>query len=136
MTATRIRYLVTFAAVIWFAPLAHGIDAIVTAASGQPYGVAVVEIPNESSVVGQELPPLQAADSSGRVLFPFSDAVRVEVSRATDRPVPPGGRGRLRERVGGLIRKIAGEDEKQYRTVARRVSFLFLGTETDTHSNR
>ncbi len=128
MNRMSLQSAMTLAALVWFAPTAAAVDAMVTAASGQPYGVATIEIPTVSAVIDQELPPLQAIDSSGRVLFPVSDAVRVQVPRLSERPVPSPGRGRLLNRVGGLIREIAGNDERQYQTVARRVSFLFLGT--------
>lgn len=128
MRSNCTRYLVTAAAIIWFAPSAGAVDALVTAFGGQPYGVATIEIPNENQLIGQDLPPMQAIDQEGRVLFPIADAVRVEAGRASERRVPQPGRGRLLNRIGGLIREISGEDEKQYRTVSRRVSFLFTGT--------
>lgn len=127
MRPTCIQYFMTVAALIGFAPNADAIDARVTAVGGAPYGVATIEIPNDQQVIGQELPPLQAIESSGRVLFPSSDSVRIEVLSTSERRVPQPGRGRLLKRIGGLIREIAGDEEKQYRTVARRVSFLFVG---------
>ncbi len=123
----QIRFVITFATCLCCTQLATAVDALVRAAGGQPYGVASIEIPVLSPVIGQELPPLQAFDETGRILFPVSDAVRIEAPRASERPVPRAGRGRLLGRVGGLIRELTGKDEQQYQTVARRVSFLFLG---------
>lgn len=127
MRLTCTRYLMTAVAITWFAPHLGAVDALVTAFSGHPYGVAMIEIPNDRQTIGQDLPPLRVIDEDGRVLFPISDAVRVEAERVSERPVPRPGRGRLLNRIGGLIREISGNDEKQYRTVSRRVSFLFSG---------
>lgn len=96
---------------------------------GQPYGVATVEIPVLSPVIGQVPPPIQVADDSGRVMFPISDDVRVKVTRPSERPVPRPGGGRLLNRVGNLIREITSKEEDLEQTVARRVSFLFVGSD-------
>lgn len=110
-----------------FVVTATGAAPIVTAASGDPYGVATIEIPLDVPVVGQALSPLQALDDQNRVLFPFSEDVRVQVQRPSERPVPRPGRGRLLGRIGNLIREISGDDDPQYQTIARRVTFLFRG---------
>jgi hypothetical protein len=91
--------------------------------------VATIEIQNPNPVVGQELPPLRVTDAAGRVLFPVADAVRQRLPRPSERPVPNAGRGRLLGRISGLIREIAGQDQPEYLTVSRRVSFLFQGNE-------
>ena len=108
---------------------AKAVDAMVTAAAGQPYGVAMVEVPVEFPVIGQVLSPIQATSGSGRVLFPISDDIRVKVTRPSERPVPRPGNGRLLNRVGNLIREITNKEEELEQTVARRVSFLFVGSE-------
>lgn len=101
--------------------------ATVTAVSGQPYGVAVIEIPLAASVIDQTLPPLCAINADGRVLYPVSEDIRVQVPPPSERPVPRPGRGRLLGRLGNLIREITSDDKPQTQTVARRVTFLFRG---------
>ena len=105
------------------------VDALVTAAAGQPYGVATIEFPVEAPVIGKVFPPVRASDEAGRVLFPISDDLRVNVDRVSERPVPQPGRGRLLNRVGGLIRELTDKDQVLEQTVARRVSFLFIGSQ-------
>ncbi len=125
-----LAFLAALAAQAWFTGTATAVDAFVTATTGQPYGVATIEIPVEAPVVGQLFPPLQATDEAGRILYPISDDVRVAVAPASERPVPQPGRGRLLNRVGSLIRELANNDPKNLeQTVTRRVSFLFLGSE-------
>jgi hypothetical protein len=121
--------LAALAAQAWLTATATAVDAFVTATTGQPYGVAMIEIPVEAPVVGQLFPPLQATDEAGRILYPISDDVRVAVAPASERPVPQPGRGRLFNRVGSLIRELANNDQKLEQTVARRISFLFLGSQ-------
>ncbi|MFK8111876.1 MAG: hypothetical protein AB8B91_06725 [Rubripirellula sp.] len=104
-------------------------DVMAIAIPGQPYGVATIEIPIASPVIGEVPPPIQVADQAGRVLFPISDDVRVKVTRPSDRPVPRPGGGRLLNRVGNLIREITNKEEDLEQTVARRVAFLFVGAE-------
>ena len=89
-----------------FSRTAAAVDAFVTATTGQPYGVATIEIPVEVPVVGRVLPTVQATDEAGRILYPISDDVRVTVATASERPVPQPGRGRLLNRVGNLIREL------------------------------
>lgn len=108
---------------------ATAVDAYVNATSGRPYGVATIEIPVETPVAGQRLPPLQVTDQSGRILYPISDDLRVPVDpvperRAENQP----GRRPLLNRVGNLIRGLTNTEETPEQTVARRVSFLFLGS--------
>lgn len=104
-------------------------SANVNAATGQPYGVATIEIPLDFSVVDQTLPPLVAQDADGRILFPFSEDIKVQAPLPSQRPVPRPGRGRLLNRVGNLIREITADKKPQYQTVARRVTFLFTGND-------
>ena len=101
--------------------------AIVTASSGQPYGVATIEIPLDFPVIDQTLPPLVATDPGGRILYPLSEDTKVQVALPSQRPVPRPGRGRLLSRVGNLIREITADKDPQYQTTARRVTFLFTG---------
>ena len=108
---------------------AQGVDIYATAVNGDPYGVARVEIPLSTPVVGNPLPPLQIRDADGRVLFPIARDMRVPVAqRPSERPVPQPGRGRLLNRVGNLIRELTNEQEQLEQTVAREVSFLFRGS--------
>lgn len=103
------------------------------AVAGEPFGVATIEVPFAQPLVGQTLPPIRAIDvdsagnAGGRVFFPFSEDVRVDVPLASETPVPRPGNGRLLGRLGSLIREIAKPDPNQSQTVARRVTFLFRG---------
>lgn len=108
---------------------AGAVDVLISAVAGQPYGVATIEIPLARPLVGQTLPPVQAIDTGGtdRILFPFSEDIRVDVPLVSETPVPPPGNGRLLGRLGSLIREIAKPQPQQEQTVARRVTFLFAG---------
>lgn len=108
---------------------AGAVDVLISAVAGEPYGVATIEIPLARPLVGQTLPPIQAIDASDtqRILYPFSEDIRVDVPRASETPVPAPGNGRLLGRLGSLIREIANPEPPQEQTVARRVSFLFTG---------
>lgn len=102
-------------------------DVFATALSGQPYGVATIEVPLDVPVAAASLPPIQAISDGGVILYPFSEDVRVKAPRASDLPVPPAGQGRLLGRLGSLIREIASPNEDVQQTVARRIMFLFTG---------
>ena len=121
--------LVVLVAQAWSTVPAAAVDVFVTASPGQPYGVATIEIPVDAPVVGKALPPVRTTDEAGRVLYPISHDVRVAVTRVSDRPVPQPGRGRLLGRVTDLIRELASNEQNLEQTVARRVSFLFLGSQ-------
>ncbi|MCG8650478.1 MAG: hypothetical protein MI861_11640, partial [Pirellulales bacterium] len=110
-------------------PAASAVDVFVSAAVGQPYGVASIEIPVDPPVVGRNLPPVMVTEATGRVLFPIADDIRVRVAPPSQRPVPPPGRGRLLNRVGNLIRELTDKDQDLQQTVARRVTFLTRGSE-------
>ena len=112
---------------ISFPNISSGQDALVTAVSGSPYGIATLELPVAAPVIGQAPPPLQISNDEGRVLFPIASDVRVKLPRASEKPVPEPGRGRLLRRFGNLIREIAGKDQQLEKTVARRVTFLIQG---------
>ncbi|MEM9586924.1 MAG: hypothetical protein AAGA03_06550 [Planctomycetota bacterium] len=120
-------------AVVWSTiPIAtpvFAVDALVTAAAGQPYGVASLEIPLANPVVGNPLPPLQVTDPDGRVLYPMARDQRVKApTRPSERPVPQPGRGRLLRRVGNLIRELTQEEQGDLQqTISRQVTFLFTG---------
>ncbi len=105
------------------------VDVMVTAVAGRPYGVATIEIPLQQPIVGVTLSPIRAVDVNGRILYPFSEDIKVGVPPASETPVPRPGNGRLLGRLGNLIREIAGTDEQLDQTIARRVTFLFLGSE-------
>ena len=103
-------------------------DVFVTAAVGEPFGAATIEIPLEAAMFGRTFPALRVTGGDGRVLYPVSNDL-VTTGRPSDRPVPQAGGGRLLNRVGSLIRELASGDEQLNQTVARRVSFLFTGSE-------
>ena len=109
---------------------ARAVDVLATAVTGEPYGVASIEIPLPEPVVGNPLPPLSVTDAEGRVLYPMARDERVAVrTPPSERPVPRVGRGRLLGRVGDLIRELSSRDEELKQTVARQVTFLFRGSE-------
>ncbi|MGB7328777.1 MAG: hypothetical protein WBD31_28120, partial [Rubripirellula sp.] len=112
---------------------AIAIDVLARAVAGQPYGVASIEIPMAQPIVGQTMPPIQAIDAAagsngGRVFYPFSEDLKVEVPPPSETPVPRPGNGRLLGRLGNLIREIASPEPAQSQTVSRRVTFLFVGS--------
>lgn len=111
------------------ANIASAVDILATAIPGQPYGIAIVEIPLEIPVVGSPLPPLQVSEAGGRLFYPIAEDTRTKVGRRpSDRPVPREGRGRLLGRLGNLIREIASDEDELEQTVSRRVTFLFTGS--------
>ncbi len=120
-----------------WATSAAAVDVLARAVAGSPYGVATIEIPLVQPIVGQTLPPIQATDAgadtatasgAGRVLYSFSEDIKVDVPRPSETPVPRPGNGRLLGRLGNLIREIADPGPPQSQTVARRVTFLFVGS--------
>ncbi|TWT53948.1 hypothetical protein Pla22_15820 [Rubripirellula amarantea] len=131
ITRANSALLLTLLSVVMFAGGVFAAPPIISASigqPGQPYGVGLIEIPLDVPIVGQVPPPLQVSDPSHRIFYPFSEDVRIEVPRPSQRPVPQPGRGRLLGRLGNLIREIANDDaEPQYQTVSRRVTFLFIG---------
>ncbi|WP_144059926.1 hypothetical protein [Rhodopirellula sallentina] len=102
--------------------------ASVNAASGQPYGIATIEIPLRNPVLGDGPPPLSLVESPAPTFFPVSKNIQSRAARLpSETPLPRLGRGRLLNRVGNLIREIAGGEESRVQTVARRITFLFEG---------
>ena len=85
-------------------------------------------MPLDDAMFGRTFPALRVSGGNGRVLYPVSNDL-VTTGRPSDRPVPQAGGGRLLNRVGSLIRELASGDEQLSQTVARRVSFLFIGSE-------
>ncbi|MEM6364749.1 MAG: hypothetical protein AAF745_10000, partial [Planctomycetota bacterium] len=72
---------------------------------------------------GPALPVIKS--SSVKLLYPVAKNIRVELLRRPSQQPRPGiGRGQLLNRVGNLIREIAGGDEVRYQTISQRVSFL------------
>ncbi len=122
-----IRLLLIALMSLTVATAASAVDVFVTATTGQPYGIASIEIPIDRPVLGKQLPPIEVTEESGRVLYPISADVRQKVSRVSSRPVPQPGRGRLLGRVGNLIREITGGEEAMEQTLSRRVFFLVRG---------
>ncbi|NNE00169.1 MAG: hypothetical protein HKN47_22850 [Pirellulaceae bacterium] len=112
---------------VWFTVPLAAAEVLVTAATGQPYGIATIELPVAAPIVGQIPPPLSVSDDQGRVLFPIANDVRVRLPRPSERPVPQPGNGRLLNRLGNLIREIANDEPEMEQTVARRVTFLIEG---------
>lgn len=105
---------------------------------------AVIEVPIAGEVLADPeaktspLPPLavevvvgggggEAANGSGRILYPVSDEVRLAVLPPSEQPVPRPGGGRLLGRLRNLVREISGDAEAPVQVVARRVSFLIPG---------
>lgn len=126
----QFRFLLIGYLCIGITSWASAVDVFVTAAPGQPYGVASIEIPVDPPLVGRMMPPLEVTNAEGRVLYPIGSDVRVKAGRVSDRPVPQPGRGRLLGRVGNLIREITDPDTSEVeQTVARRVLFLIRGSE-------
>ena len=105
-----------------------GPKVLVTATSGEPYGIATIELPVVAPIPGPPPPPLDVRSNDGRVLFPIANDVRVRVPRPSERPVPRPGNGRLLGRLGKLIREIAGDESQLEKTVSRRVTFLVKGS--------
>lgn len=106
---------------------------VVSVASGAPYGIAVIEIPLRNPVLGDGPPRLRIDGSSGQTFFAVSKNIQVRAAELpSERPLPRIGQGRLLGRVGNLIREVAGGDEIQHETVARRIAFLFTGDEPFT----
>jgi len=110
------------------AAYARAEDVFITAAVGEPFGAATIEIPLDSAMFGRTFPALRVSGGNGRALYPVSNDL-VTTGRPSDRPVPQAGGGRLLNRVGSLIRELASGEEQLNQTVARRVSFLFSGAE-------
>ena len=121
------RPLLILIAALAFARASQAVDILVTAAAGQPYGVARVEIPVVAPSVGQVLPPMSVTSTDGRVLFPVSDDELINLAPLSQRAVPRPGRGRLLNRLSGLIRELARPDEQLQQTTRRRVTFLVVG---------
>lgn len=111
---------------------AVAVEVKVAAIAGNPYGVATIEVPVATPVAGKVLAPIEATDDDGRVLYPIAHDIRVRVPRTSERAVPLPGGGRLLSRVGNLIRDLSGEEVNLDKTVARRVTFLFKGTQSLT----
>ena len=109
-------------------PYVKAEDVFITAAVGEPFGAATIEIPLDDAMFGRIFPALRVSGADGRVLYPVSNDL-VTSGRPSDQPVPQAGGGRLLNRVGSLIRELASGDEQLSQTVARRVSFLFKGSE-------
>ncbi len=108
-------------------------EGLVSVASGIPYGIAAIEIPLRNPVLGDGPPRLRLNGSSARPFFTVSKNVQVRAAELpSERPLPRIGQGRLLGRVGNLIREVAGGDEIQHETVARRITFLFTGDEPFT----
>lgn len=111
-----------------------GQNLIGRAILGEPYGVAMVEMPILNPVSGRDELPLSVrrvgeVAVGDPVLFPASQDLVVEVAPPSQRELPPAGGGRLLERVGELFRELSGDDSTRFQTVARRVFFLFRGSD-------
>ena len=121
------RWFGTVALVFLFLlPGACGAEIFVAATLGEPYGVATIEIPVNPPVVGDPLPALEVSEQSGRVLYPIAEDLRTDVESTRGPDQRP---GRLLDRVRTVIRDLTDDEEEPQQTIARRVSFLFIGDE-------
>lgn len=117
---------------LMFAPPSYGVDVMATALVGpadQSYGVATIEVPLAQPIIGQTPRPITVTSDSGRIFYPIADEVEVRITPPSERPVPQPGNGRLLGRLGNLIRELTDSDAPTTQIVARRVSFLFSGSE-------
>lgn len=112
-----------------FATNVQAVDVLASAVAGQPYGVAMIEIPIGVPVIGRNYPPLEVVDDAGRVMFPLAKDEQIEIDSPVDRPIPRPGGGRLLGRIGELVRELAGDGEPEFQTISRRVMFLFVGSQ-------
>ena len=99
----------------------------ISASLGPPFGVAVIDYPLGTPQPGPTHLPLDVRDPAKRIFFPFGEDLTVPLLRPSERPVPRPGRGRLLGRVRNLLQEITREDQPKFQTVARRVTFLFVG---------
>ena len=97
---------------------------IVRSSTGNPYGIASIELPLPAPIVGQAPAPITITDDSGRILFPISNDIRVKLGRPSEQPIPRPGKGRLLGRFGKLLREIVADPPQIEQTIARRVTFL------------
>ncbi len=104
-------------------------QVLASAQAGEPFGVATIEIPLAAGVPIGSQPPLRVTDAQRRVFYPVGQEIRQKLVPPSERPVPEAGQGRLLRRVGSLIREITSRDQPTEETVARRISFLFQGSE-------
>lgn len=111
---------------LFLLPGACGAEIFVAATLGEPYGVAMIEIPVNPPVVGDPLPALDVSEQSGRVLYPIAEDLRTDVESTRGPDQRP---GRLLDRVRTVIRDLTDDEEEPQQTIARRVSFLFIGDE-------
>jgi hypothetical protein len=101
----------------------------ITPPAGQPYGVAMIEIPLATPIVGQTPPPVRVDGPAGRVLYPVAEEIETRITPPSELPVPEPGNGRLLGRLGKLIRELTDENAPKTQIVGRRVTLLFRGTE-------
>jgi hypothetical protein len=109
---------------------AVAVDVLAAALLGpddQPYGVATIEIPLASPIIGSTPPALTVTSPSGRIHYPVGHDLQTRITPPSELPVPEAGRGRLLGRLGNLIRELTDSDAPTTQIVARRVSFLFQG---------
>ena len=123
-----LSHVVLTVTVLACANCARADDVFITAAVGEPFGAATIEMPLDAAMFGRTFSALRVSGGEGRVFYPVSNDL-VTTGRPSDQPVPQAGGGRLLNRVGSLIRELASGDEDLKQTVARRVSFLFTGSE-------
>ncbi|MCO8124758.1 hypothetical protein NHH03_23680 [Stieleria sp. TO1_6] len=124
--------LVIWVATGWLAPAVTAAEVSALAILGpteHTYGVATLEIPLDVPILGQAAPPVTVSSDAGRVLFPVGEDVSARITRPSEQPVPEPGSGRLLGRLGQLLREITDKDAPTEQVVARRVSFLFTGSQ-------
>lgn len=104
---------------------------VVTAFSGQPYGVARIELPLGQPRRDARLPVLEVSSDSKRLIYPVTRDIQVAPDEQPRRSVRPGqpviGGGRLLRRIGDMVRELT--EEERPLTVGREVLFLFRGDE-------
>ena len=106
----------------------------VRAISGDPWSIVQIDVPLSQPVLGQPAGELQVAELGGkpdggpRVLYPVSVNVTAALTAMpSQQPLPRIGGGRLLNRVGNLVRELAGSGDDKQQTVGRQLLFLLRG---------
>lgn len=105
------------------------LQTMTLAITGQPYGVARIELPLAEPTRESLLAPLEITDSENRIFYPVTRDVQVIPGQRPRQIDPPGaqviGGGRLIRRIGDMVRELTADAEPM--TVSREVTFLFRG---------
>ncbi|MEM6777190.1 MAG: hypothetical protein AAF670_06010 [Planctomycetota bacterium] len=112
-------------------------SVLVVISDNRPVGVVRVEVPMRHPVLGQESQPVSVRSEANIIAYPVSSRIQVGVRRRpSDRRPPVIGGGRLLNRVGNLIREIAGGPQMDRQTVARTVTFLMPVADSPPQASR